>query len=118
VNGEPLSPEEVDFIVGRCLANISASRIAQEIGRSYHAVRRCLAAAGLKPPEKPWVAPPGYYSRRQEERRMLPPKAKPKPRRCLCCGKTFPSAHAGNRLCPECRKRRSAIGLPDSFLFD
>jgi len=26
-----------------------------------------------------------------------------KPRKCLCCGKTFPSAHAGNRLCGSCR---------------
>lgn len=26
-----------------------------------------------------------------------------KPRKCLCCGNTFPSAHAGNRLCSRCR---------------
>ncbi len=24
------------------------------------------------------------------------------PRRCLYCGRTFASSHAGNRLCPEC----------------
>lgn len=28
-----------------------------------------------------------------------------KPRNCLCCGKAFPSAHAGNRLCSICRTR-------------
>jgi hypothetical protein len=26
-----------------------------------------------------------------------------KPRKCLCCGHEFPSAHAGNRLCCRCR---------------
>ncbi len=25
------------------------------------------------------------------------------PRRCLCCGKTFQSAHPGNRLCSPCK---------------
>lgn len=28
-----------------------------------------------------------------------------KPRRCLCCNKEFPSAHAGNRLCNGCRTK-------------
>lgn len=28
-----------------------------------------------------------------------------KPRRCLCCNKDFPSAHAGNRLCNGCRTK-------------
>lgn len=26
-----------------------------------------------------------------------------RPRNCLCCGKSFLSAHAGNRLCATCR---------------
>lgn len=28
-----------------------------------------------------------------------------KPRKCLCCGHEFPSAHAGNRLCYRCRNQ-------------
>ncbi len=39
----------------------------------------------------------------------------PKARTCLCCGETFMSSHAGNRLCRHCsgrRKRFSRIKSP------
>jgi hypothetical protein len=37
-----------------------------------------------------------------------------KPRRCLSCGDTFPSEHAGNRICSGC-KQLVAWGTPNDF---
>lgn len=33
-------------------------------------------------------------------------------RRCLCCGKEFASAHAGNRLCNGCRTKPTSPYAP------
>jgi hypothetical protein len=37
-----------------------------------------------------------------------------KPRRCLSCGDTFPSEHAGHRICTGC-KSLSVWGTPNDF---
>ena len=37
-----------------------------------------------------------------------------KPRKCLSCGDTFPSEHAGNRVCSDC-KQLVAWSTPNDF---
>jgi hypothetical protein len=37
-----------------------------------------------------------------------------KPRRCLSCGDTFPSEHAGHRICCDC-KQLTAWSTPNDF---
>ena len=36
--------------------------------------------------------------------RGIEARAQITPRRCLCCGKNFNSAHNGNRLCGPCKR--------------
>ena len=36
------------------------------------------------------------------------PVAEARPRRCLKCGRTFPSTGPGNRICPDCAARNRA----------
>jgi hypothetical protein len=40
-----------------------------------------------------------------------------RPRACLCCGVTFQSEGAHNRMCNPCRQRGDEAGLPNSFSF-
>jgi hypothetical protein len=53
----------------------------------------------------------GHVRLSRTQQKALPPPpppphpGKPGPRKCLCCGLTFPSSHAGNRICWRCKQR-------------
>lgn len=73
--------------------------MAGSLGITRSTVRKIAAALDLPP------------RRRKPRRRIGKPKARARP--CLCCGKTFDSAGAHNRLCGRCGA--AASGLPAQY---
>jgi len=71
-------------------AGLSAGQVARRLGKTARAIEsklRKLRTAG---------------HRLETRRPRVPRRNGSAPRKCLYCGETFASTHAGNRLCPTC----------------
>lgn len=84
-----------------CIA-AELDRPISSIGSRLHNLgtsTRALRAAELIADERPTS---GLVGRRAMVKQGGPGERRP--RKCLCCGNEFASAHAGNRLCSTCRR--------------
>ena len=77
--------------LGRAMTSISSRLITLNVP-----LRRAGRAKDIAP-----APPPGSSHSRKDIK--AGGRGEQKLRNCLCCRKTFMSAHAGNRLCNKCR---------------
>ena len=94
------TPEQDARIRSMRAQRVSARRMGEILGISRH-----LIAARITEMDNILAAGTATPSQAQL----------PAMRRCLCCGRQFKSAHAGNRICGNCTERSRESGLPASI---
>lgn len=92
------TPEEDQQIIAWRAEGVSYRDIAERLnsnGASIASHFYHIAEQAGAPPRQPSPSLP-----------IPPPAAPDKPgaRKCLCCSRTFASAHAGNRICWRCKQ--------------
>lgn len=92
---------------------------ANAVKRAEEAARRAEEAARLAAIEaaEAEAAAKALAERKEAEEEVgrisTAAASRRKPRRCLCCSKTFPSHGPGNRMCSDCRYQAGLSGFTE-----
>lgn len=100
--------KEIGDLFGVSPSAIAAQASARGFNRKYPRDRH----GRLQYQAVPLDAPRKARHTTDDRYRGIDDRDLPKRRRCLVCGDNFPSAHAGNRICPNCSPRVAEIYDP------
>lgn len=113
MRGRPWSEQEDARLLGMLKDRKSHGRIAAALGRPASSIDSRIDTLTMRDPKR--LAQATCEHANAAGRPSSATSASPtdrRPRRCLCCGKEFASAHAGNRLCAICRTKPTSPYAP------
>jgi hypothetical protein len=108
MSARPWTPDEDARLLAGRAARKTHAWIAADLGRPLSSIASRLDTLKIKRTREAALLGPATPTGCSVGQRAHVKEGGPgerKPRNCLCCGKTFASAHAGNRLCNTCRTK-------------